>query len=511
MKTKYCIITSLIAMFCGLSSCNDRLDIAQQGVTTLDNFYKTDADATEALTAVYTQWRDNQFNIFFLKNLLSDDVYCGGGARGDNAAYEELNEYRFGSDNSSLSGVFSNYYKMIYRCNLVINNFKPESNIRTQAIAEAKAFRALTYFDLVTLWGPVPLVTEVLDNSTAAQPNGDIAKIWAQIESDLSDAISVLPVKSKQASITHFSKGAAQALLGKVFLFEKKYSQATAQFSAVIQSNEYNLITDYSTVLRESTDFGVESVLEPNFVKDAANGYTQGQMATTMIGWRADKMNMFPAMAFDFMPAGWGFLNPKKTLYDAFVAHDGVNGYRRVNTLLTTAEIASKFGVTPNTPGILPYANEGYFMYKHRYLNSETENGWNNWIMCSNNLRVMRYGEVLLNAAEAFFQASKNDSALICINKIRTRAKLNPLASLTLNDIKEEKRCELCVEGVRYQDLIRWGDASSVLATQGQSVPRGDGTSITNNAAGFKERNKLLPFPASELSVNPKLTQNPGW
>ncbi len=511
MKTKYFIIISLIAMFGGLSSCNDRLDIAQQGVTTLNNFYKTDADATEALTAVYTQWRDNQFNIFFLKNLLSDDVYCGGGARGDNAAFEELNEYRFGSDNSSLSGVFSNYYKMIYRCNLVINNFKPESNIRTQAIAEAKAFRALTYFDLVTLWGPVPLVTEVLDNSTAAQPNGDISKIWAQIESDLSNAISVLPAKSKQTSITHFSKGAAQALLGKVFLFEKKYTQATAQFSAVIKSNEYNLTTDYSTVLRESTDFGVESVLEPNFVKDAANGYTQGQMASTMIGWRADKMNIFPAMAFDFMPAGWGFLNPKKTLYDAFVAHDGVNGYRRVNTLLTTAEIASKFGVVPNTPGILPYANEGYFMYKHRYLNSETENGWNNWIMCSNNIRVMRYGEVLLNAAEAFFQASKNDSALICINKIRTRAKLNSLASLTLNDIKEERRCELCVEGVRYQDLIRWGDATSVLATQGQSVPRGDGTFITNSAAGFKERNKLLPFPASELSVNPKLTQNPGW
>jgi len=498
-------------MLGGFTSCESKLDIAQQGVTTLDNFYKTDADATEALAAVYTQWRDNQYNIFFLKNLLSDDVYCGGGARGDNAAYEEMNEYRFGSDNNLITGSFSNYYKMIYRCNLVINNFKAESSAKTQAIAEAKAFRALSYFDLVTLWGSVPLVTVVLDNSTAAQPNGDVSKIWAQIESDLNDAIAVLPVKSKQTSTTHFSKGAAQALLGKAFLFEKKYNQATSQFSAVIKSNEYGLITDYSTVLRESTDFGVESVLEPNFVKDAANGYTQGHMASTMMGWRADKMNIFSAMAFDFMPAGWGFMNPKKTLYDAFVAHDGVNGYRRVNTLLTTAEIASKFGVTPNTPGLLPYGNEGYFQYKHRYLNSETENGWNNWIMCSNNIRVMRYGEVLLNAAEAFLQASKADSALICINKIRTRAQLNTLTSLTLDDIKTEKRCELCVEGVRYQDLIRWGDASAMLATQGQTVPRGDGTSITNSAAGFKERNKLLPFPATELSVNPNLKQNTGW
>ena len=124
---------------------------------------------------------------------------------------------------------------------------------------------------VISIWslsgGPVPLVTVVLDNSTAAQPNGDVSKIWAQIESDLNDAIAVLPVKSKQTSTTHFSKGAAQALLGKVFLFEKKYAQATSQFSAVIISNEYGLISDYSTVLRESTDFGVESVLEPNFVK----------------------------------------------------------------------------------------------------------------------------------------------------------------------------------------------------------------------------------------------------
>jgi starch-binding outer membrane protein, SusD/RagB family len=511
MNTKYILLICLIAALVWFSSCEDKLDIAQQGVTTLDNFYQTDEDATQALTAIYTQWRDNQFNIFFLKNLLADDVYCGGGARGDNAAFEEINEFRFGSDNSLITSTFSNYYKVIYRCNLVINNFKAGSTTKTQAIAEARAFRALTYFDLVTLWGPVPLVATVLDSKTAAQPNGKITEIWALIEADLTDAISVLPVRSMQTSITHFSKGAAQAILGKVYLFESKYAQATTQFTSVIQSNEYSLITDYSKVLRESTDFGIESVLEPNFVKDAANGYTQGQMTNIMMGWRSDKMNMFPAMVFDFMPAGWGFMNPRKTLYNAMTEHDGASGYRRINTILTTQEIASNFSVTPTTTGVLPYGNEGYFMYKHRYLYSETEDGWNNFVMCSNNIRVIRYGEVLLNAAEAYLQASNTDSAIICINKIRTRVQLASLGSVSLNDIKAEKRCELCVESVRFQDLIRWSDAASALAEQGQTVPRGDGTNITNNSAGFKERNKLLPFPATELSVNPKLTQNSGW
>jgi starch-binding outer membrane protein, SusD/RagB family len=511
MKTKYSLLIYVIALLGGFSSCEDKLDIEQQGVTTSENFYKTDEDATQALTAVYTQWRDNQYDIFFLKNLLADDVYCGGGSRGDNADYEEINEFRFGSDNSLVKSVFSDYYEIIYRCNLVINNFEPESTTKTTAIAEAKAFRALAYFDLVTLWGTVPLVTTVLDISNSAQPNGDTTEIWAQIESDLTDAISVLLVKSAQTSTTRFSKGAAQALLGKAYLFEEKYALATAQFTSVVKSGEYDLIPDYSTVLRETTDFGIESVLEPNFVKDASNGYTQGQMVNIMLGWRSDKMNIFSAMAYDFMPAGWGFMNPRAALFDAMVEHDGENGYRRVNTMLTTEEIAADFLVTPYTTGVLPYGNEGYFLYKHRYLYSETENGWSNYIMCSNNIRVMRYGEVLLNAAEAYLQASNTDSALICINKIRARAQLTALSSVVLDDIKAEKRCELCVEGIRFQDLVRWGDAATVLVTQGQTVPRGDGTSITNSSAGYKDRNKLLPFPETELSVNPNLKQNPGW
>ena len=128
----------------------------------------------------------------------------------------------------------------------------------------------------------------------------------------------------------------------------------------------------------------------------------------------------------------------------------------------------------------------------------------------------MRYAEVLLLASEACLQSGDQTGALNYINQIRTRAKLPLLTSLTLNDIKKEKQLELCVEQVRFQDLVRWGDAATVLANQGNKVPIFDGTNITypytNDTYGFKAgKHELLPFPEHEMGVNKNLVQNPGW
>ena len=134
----------------------------------------------------------------------------------------------------------------------------------------------------------------------------------------------------------------------------------------------------------------------------------------------------------------------------------------------------------------------------------------------------MRYAEVLLLAAEAALQSGDAPSALTYINAVRTRAQLDNLGSITLADVKVEKQLELCLEGVRFQDLIRWGDAAAELADQGGEIPvfyGYDDTSAydvripyTNNTYGFKTgKHELLPFPQNELNINPNLTQNPGW
>jgi hypothetical protein len=131
------------------------------------------------------------------------------------------------------------------------------------------------------------------------------------------------------------------------------------------------------------------------------------------------------------------------------------------------------------------------------------------------NLKIMRYAEVLLLAAEAQLQAGNSSKALDYINQIRVRAKETPLTSVTLNDIKTEKRLELCNESVRFQDLVRWGDAASALGQQGKEIPafgtEGVQWLFKNDKYGFQEKHNLLPIPLKEIELNPNMTQNTGW
>ena len=189
-------ILSLAFTLC-TASCSDFLDTEQRGVTTQESFYKTDAEVTEALYAIYNKMQSSDLNTFQFKNLLSDDAMAGGGGRGDNNQGEELDEFRFGSSNTILRAMFTKYYQIIYTANLLINKVAPESEVKKMAIAEAKTFRAYAYFELVTLWGTAPLVTEPLDPDNYAQPNSTLEELWGQIEKDLQEAIPDLPLKRK--------------------------------------------------------------------------------------------------------------------------------------------------------------------------------------------------------------------------------------------------------------------------------------------------------------------------
>ncbi len=533
MRTKFIYLLSLIIGGVFLNSCENMLDeVDQQGTTSIESFYKTDNDAEEAIAAVYLQWRSMAYNDFFLKNTLSDDIFSGGGSRGDNSILEQLNEYKFSTSNSTMSGYFSGLYSLIYRSNLVINNFKAESDVKKRAIAEAKIARAWANFNLVTLWGPAPFVTHELAPSEYQQPNGEISQFWSQIETDLNEAIAsgVLPEKSSatdKSTGARLTKQAAQAFLGKAQVFEGKYSEAAITLKQVINSGKYALISNYENVLRKVEDFGPENIFEVNSINDGENAFNQGTtMLGNMYGWRSDKLSLWGYWMglHDLYPGGWGFANPTKALYDAFVEMEGENGYR-LNATIKTYEQVKTIGapVAPVTinAGTSLYGHQGYFDWKWRFVGSEViPNSWG--LVTDNNYRLMRYAEVLLLAAEACLQSGDQTGALNYINQIRTRAQLPALSSVTLNDIKKEKRLELCIEQVRFQDLVRWGDAATVLANQGKQVPvfsglNSDGSynvtyPYSNEKYGFKAgKHELLPFPEHEMGVNKNLVQNPGW
>jgi hypothetical protein len=492
------------------------LDNEQHGAYTPEGFYKTDEEAEQALAAVYAYYSNsgNYYNIYFLKNLLSDDFWSGGGNRGDNAQNEQINEYTFNADHPYLSAAFQNFYGVIYRSNLILENVPGETPVQQSAIAEAKVFRALAYIDLISMWGAPPLVDHILTPSEYQQPNGDPATLWALVEKDLTDAISSNALREKATvgdnSSYRLTKQFAQALLGKAYVFQEKYAAAIPVLDQVIASGKYELLpgNQYENLLQYTLENNSESLFELNYLNDPQN--TAMSLYTMMTGWRSEKM-VLPEGS-DIYNGTWGFCNPQKDLYDAFVGAEGANGLRLKQTMKTHDQlVAEGYAIKPTE---MLYGVEGALMWKTRKENGEFVEGV--WGGSHNNIRIMRYPEVLLLAAEAHVKGGGSQAATY-VNQVRTRAGLAPKGNVNMEDVILEKRIELCGESIRYQDMLRWRIADKMRAQGTQTptlLPNGTVTYQQLNSAsvaGFKERHWLLPFPQAELTNNPNIKQNPGW
>ena len=508
-------------MSLGMASCDSELDIEKHGnLGSMDTYYTNDENVESATASMYLQLRSNYYNWFMTKNMLADDVWCGGGSRGDNAEMEKLNEYTFGTDHSMVQSLYSGLYSIIYKANLITDKVQGETAVMKRAINEAKVVRALAHFELVTLWGTAPVVDHLLTTDEYRQPNSTPADHWTQIEADLTEAINsgTLPSKSSvndEETGIRITKETAQAFLGKAYLFQGKNAEAAAMLDNVINSGKYALYTgDYDKQFHAAANNNCESIFELQKRNDTEQLWNQMDMTFIMQGWRTDKIS-YSGQAQNILAQGmYGFNNPRKSLYDAFVAWEGANGYR-LNKTLMTYDQANAFGITVQTGAYL-YGHEGYFLWKNQAWKEDCVTDMSYFQVGEyTDLKVMRYAEVLLLAAEAHLQAGNTSKALEYVNQIRTRAKLTPLTSVTLNDIKTEKRLELCNECVRYQDLVRWGDATTAMGSQGKDVPvygvDGVHWNFHNDNYGFKDKNNLLPIPLKEIELNPNMTQNPGW
>jgi len=395
-----------------------------------------------------------------------------------------------------------------------------DTPVMKHAINEAKVFRAFGHFELATLFGTAPVVDHLLAANEYRQANGTTADLWAVVEQDLNEAIAsgTLPSKNDvndQETGIRVTKEYAQALLGKAYLFQGKNAEAAAMLDNVINSNKYALYPgEYDAQFHALANNNCESLFELQKRNDAEQMWNQFDMLFLMQGWRTSVL-MYSGQAAQELAVGtYGFFNPRKSLYDAFVAWEGADGYRLSKSIMTYDQIKA-YGVEAQ-PGASVYGNEGYFYWKNQSLKSDVvvdmsyfQGG--QFI----DLKVMRYAEVLLLAAEANLQAGNTTKALQYINEVRSRAKETPLSSVSMSDIKTEKRLELCNEAIRYQDLIRWGDAKTALGEQGKQVPaftvNGVQWNWQNTKYGFQDKNMLLPIPLKELELNPNMQQNAGW
>lgn len=522
--SKIFIVLVLLSFGCS----EDFLEYEQRGVQTVESFYQTDDQVFEALMAVFDEWQGGMgFNYVYMLNGLSDESYAGGGARGDNGGtLEEINEYRFSPTTSAIRGFYGWMYNCINRANLVIANTEPDTDNKAMFVAMAKALRGYAYFYLSNLWGEVPLVLTELSPDEYNQPRTPMAEINAQIEADFTEAIAALPVRSAMPAAYQqlLSKGSVQAMLGKHYLFNEDFDKAASTFEQIINSGEYGLYPDYAKVLRKDSEHGVESVFELNYTSTLSYASIFGS-ESGIGGWvvmNGPRPEYLPAMTFfmlDLFPFSWGFINPHKEMYDAYVeAGDNV---RLAASIIGPDELAA-LGASYETPaGFVPYGSDGYLDMK--YLGYLSEGGgadpWTQFSNVGTNVRMIRYADVLLMAAEANNRKSGADDekARTYVNRVRERASLDPISTggtALFEDIKTERKLELSFEMVRYMDLQRWGDAYEALKDQGKKVPNGSGGFYEPQGAGYEQgKNELLPIPEYEMTVNTALegAQNPGY
>ena len=523
MKTRYIYICLLGLLSVFTTGCEDRLDIPKHGnMGSQEDFYQTDQEAMQALASLYFSWSSNYYNWFMTKNSLADDVWSGGGSRGDNAQMEQLNEYTFDTDHSMIANLYSGMYSIIYKANLIIDLMEPDTDVKKRALAEAKFFRAWAHFELVTLFGTAPIVDHLLTPDEYRLGNSSPQDTCAFIEKDLTGAINLYALPSKinvndKETTIRTTKEVAQAMLGKAYVFQGKYSEAASILDKVIESGKYDLYEGaYDKLLHVEANGSCESMLEVQRRNDPEQAWNWDILTMTylMTGWRSDKLTVSGEASGYIATGTYGFMNPRKSLYDAFVDREGADGYR-LNSTLRSYEQLSKIGVSLQ-PGANMVGHEGYFMWKTRTLKEDCIYDASYFQALQYiNLRVMRYAEVLLLAAEAHVQGGDKNKALSYINRIRSRARLTNLSAVTLDDVKKEKQLELCMECVRFQDLTRWNDAETAMGQQGKVIPAFSSEGVKflfkNSTYGFKAKHKLLPIPRKELELNPNMKQNENW
>lgn len=504
MKIQYKIFV-VFALMLSFTACNkDFLDVDPIGQVAVQDFYQTDEDATRAIMASYDilQWMNARDwnSAYLVKTFPSDESNVAGGSDGDQPPYQELGVYTYGSTNDPISAVWESNYFGIYRSNMVINNVSGTTPLQKQIIGEAQFLRAFYYFEIASMFGNGPLILRELAPSEYSQPFVDATTLYNQAIADLEAAIAVLPMKSEYDPLDVFraSKGAAQALLGKVHLYAKNWAASATAFEAVITSQEYELQGDFSTLFLQESEFGVESLLEASWV--TTMGYDWGtfqwggnRAMENNITWQlcGPRGEAFVAGETGLM-GGWGFNLPKQSLYDVFDAEG--DEVRKAATLLSLEDLQAQGGdwTDPNSWGW-----DGCVRVKYSTRMDETSDvdGAVPELNYGTNLRLIRYADVLLMAAEAHHMNGNDGTAANYLNEVRTRAGLGSYAGDIMNAIKKERQLELSFEGVRFLDLIRWGDAATVLGP-----------------LGFVEgKHNLFPIPSSEMRNNSNAVQNAGY
>lgn len=521
LKIIQSILIVSIAAFA--SSCDSFLNEQPLDQRVESNFYETREDAQEALVAIYDVLQWNTVVGFhvpeMLSDIASDDAYAGGASRNDAPNIIEIDKHNIRTTNGEVHGLWQKYYTGIYRANKYIKEVETleiEDTFKNRTIAEAKFLRAYYYFDLVRFFRNVPLITEPLDNPDQySQPQALPSEVFSQIAQDLTAAIPALPVIIPANESGRVSKWAAQALLGRVYLYYSGVfgedlpagnqtvdrAMAIQMVDSVINHSGHSLLPNYEDNFKPDFEFSNESVFEISYSDSKPWwdwGFIQGgegNMAPQMQGPRVEQP------ADEDYQRGWSFSPVTQELVDEFDPADP----RLEATILFESELNA--GLT------VGFQHTGKFTQKYTTHKSYTPADGQLELNWGNNYRVIRFSDVLLMGAELYLNDNNAGQAKDYLDLVRQRVGM-PEVAATMENIRKERRIELALEGHRYWDLQRYGqnEADQHISITG-SVKQGyQGDASDYGVTYNTTRMGLFPIPQSEIDIsNGELEPNPGY
>lgn len=513
--------------FAALPGCSDDyFDVEPQAKDFSENFYFTERQVFDGLVAAYDplqySYVDGRWvSLVMLGEIWSDNANAGGDpTNADQIGWQQIDDLAADPLTVEARSLWKKYYIGVNKTNQLLTNVRVESDVVDAYLAEAKFLRALYHFELVRTFGPMPVFTEVPDPFNTDQQRPTLSTVYTQITKDLEEAIPLLPVSYADPAFTgRITKGAAQALLGKVYLYwgdllnddKAMFDKAAASLKEVITSNQYQLVDDFGQLFAFGAANTTESVFEIQYTNQVAADWNtpypfiNGNLMVQLCGIRGLCAN-HPEYA-----PGWGFLLPTQGLYNSFLADDT---YRRDATIITKAELAADgCNVLANDQN--PTDNTNMWQQKFANYKSYTAPGGEINVLKDANQPYIRYADVLLMCAEALVRGNGSATeALGYVDQVRERAKgpgdntgnfktastvMAEQGWTALELIWYERRAELAGEGDRWFDLVRSGRASATL------FPSSD-----LRATNFSDQDLYLPIPQRETDItNGKLTSYP--
>lgn len=550
------LLASCLCLGLGATSCADSfLDVESKTESSTGTFYKTENDAYRALIGCYDGWRQTSsapsIGFYMGAETMAGECF-GGTGNGDDRKYQAIDRFDGSQEPSNLNfyeSDWKNYYAGVYRCNELLTReeqiaWKETGSKRGTYIGECRTIRAFLYFDMVRLWGNIPLFTEPVNEN---RPQVDAKEVYAVIFSDLKYAIENIPAdaypKANSASNDgHITKYAAEALLARAYLYYTGYygsepegvtkADALAAVEDVISSNEFSLVKEYKNLWPAASggvaeigdtkklygtyagDGNSETILAMKFTSSQDyNGNNDGNRWQVMIGMRS--LNSAP------YGKGWGGLTVNPAFVDEFKSGDT----RRSASII---DLEGE-GITALSSFEASYKDQreytGYAVKKYSPLcyadgtSASKEDGTGDFQIAQHQDYVLiRYADVLLMAAEL-----GSSKAQTYFDEVRKRAftsggTLSPnyaQVTVTKEKIMEERRFEFAFESINYWDILRQGveaAAQQLAVSKAKTYSGGNLDAVTISADRIRETKGLSQIPYNQITLsNGVLKQNAGW